>query len=219
MKVDFHIHTSHSRDSLIKPETLLKIARQKGLSVAVTDHNTTSGWAAVKKLAKGYCVDVVYGEEIKTTHNGNRAGELLGLFMQEPVKSTEYLEVIDELKAQDAWLAVPHPFDHLRMNFKHLNKVLKKVDCIEVFNSRCWRAKFNNQAKEFAEKKGIPGIAGSDSHTPEELGNAYVEVEAQNLEEARKKILKGKVSIFGKRAKLSDHFKTQMALYKIMKDR
>jgi predicted metal-dependent phosphoesterase TrpH len=49
--VDFHTHTSASKDSLTSPERLIRLARRHGLDrVVVTDHNTIAGALAAHVL-------------------------------------------------------------------------------------------------------------------------------------------------------------------------
>ena len=48
MRIDCHIHTTYSPDSLLQPTDLLALANQRGLDcLAITDHNTISRCKAV----------------------------------------------------------------------------------------------------------------------------------------------------------------------------
>jgi len=47
---------------------------------------------------------------------------------------------------------------------------------MEVFNSRSPFLRSSARALAFARKYDIPQSAGSDAHTPHEIGNAYVEM-------------------------------------------
>ena len=64
MKLDMHFHSNYSPDSITLPETALKIAKKKGLTLAITEHNITSSWPVFKKLSKEIGVEVIFGEEI-----------------------------------------------------------------------------------------------------------------------------------------------------------
>ncbi|MEN6410498.1 MAG: PHP domain-containing protein, partial [Anaerolineaceae bacterium] len=74
MKVEFHCHTIYSKDSLVTPETLLKVCRKRGIDrIVITDHNQIEG------ALRAYDLDpqrVIPGEEIMT-----RDGELLAAFV------------------------------------------------------------------------------------------------------------------------------------------
>jgi predicted metal-dependent phosphoesterase TrpH len=48
------------------------------------------------------------------------------------------------------------------------------VDAVEIFNARCMIPNANQLAKEFALEYGLPGTAGSDAHTAQELGRAVL---------------------------------------------
>ena len=51
IKVDLHVHTSHSVDGSISPEKLVDLSQTKGLgALAITDHNTIGGALAVRKI-------------------------------------------------------------------------------------------------------------------------------------------------------------------------
>ncbi len=69
MKVDLHVHSSAS-DGTESPADLMGAAAAAGLDVvALTDHDTTSGWAeAAESLPSG--LRLVQGAEISCAHNG-----------------------------------------------------------------------------------------------------------------------------------------------------
>jgi predicted metal-dependent phosphoesterase TrpH len=78
MRVDMHVHTRYSMDSLITPKTLIKVARQWRLhGIAVTDHNTIRGGRETQKINSNQDLLVIVGSEIKTT-----TCEIIGLFLQ-----------------------------------------------------------------------------------------------------------------------------------------
>jgi len=221
LKIDFHIHSRHSGDAGLKPEQIIGLSKEKGIIPALTDHNTCDGWKETKKQSKSQKWPFIQGEEIKVYSGSNYLGELLGLFMQNPVKKGQLWDVLDALEEQDAFISVPHPFDYLRKpllySFKALDEIVSEVHAVEVFNSRC-RFNFPNKlAERYAAEHGKPFTAGSDAHFPVELGNAYVEVEASDLEEARKKILKRKCSFSGKISPWKVHNYTTLVKLGLMK--
>ncbi len=169
LRVEFHCHTIFSKDSLTRPEALLRACRQKKLDrVIVTDHNTTAGAFACQALDPQR---VIIGEEIMTSE-----GELLAAFMQEeipPGLSPE--ETIKLLRSQGAFISVSHPFDAQREGAWGLNaleRILPLVDSIETFNARCMSNHYNELARAFAYNNHISGTVGSDAHTIIELGTA-----------------------------------------------
>ena len=75
IKVDFHVHSIASKDSLSKGEKLLARAKELGLGkLILTDHNTTAG---AVELQKEYPDFVIVGEEILTIK-----GEILAVFVK-----------------------------------------------------------------------------------------------------------------------------------------
>lgn len=171
MRVEFHCHTSASKDSLLPPAALVAAARRKGLHrVIITDHNTTAGAIAAQSLAPEL---IIIGEEVMTTE-----GELLAAFVQEELpKGLTPEEAIRRLRQQDAFISVSHPFDVTRGGHwqpQALARIAPLVDAIETFNARCVEPRFNAQAHAFAAAHDLPGTAGSDAHTAFELGRAVL---------------------------------------------
>jgi predicted metal-dependent phosphoesterase TrpH len=174
LRIEFHCHTRFSEDSLTTPNQLVETCLHKGLDrVVVTDHNTLEGAREAQILAPEL---VIIGEEVMTT-----CGELLAAFVSEPVPGgLEPEEALDRLQDQGAFISVSHPFDRFRSpwGWEKLLRILARIDAIEVFNARCLWPGFNWSAKRFAHHQHLPGTAGSDAHTPAELGRAIMLMEA-----------------------------------------
>ena len=86
-----------------------------------------------------------------------------------------------------------------------LEELAEQLDVVEVFNARSPLLGDSTKARIFAEKYGIPGSAGSDAHTPWELGNAYVEMpEFKGKDDFVQALAAGKV--FGRRTNPLVHF-------------
>ncbi len=170
-RVDLHNHTTASGDALTTPEQLIGAAIEKGItSLAVTDHDSTANNRDVDILAKGR-IDIIPGEEVMC-----KEGELIGLFLLEEIKPSQPAEVVmEEIHAQGGLIYAPHPFDPLRHGINN-ERLLSKVDIIEVFNAKN-SERSDKKAWDFAEELGLLKGAGSDSHRPEEIGRAFVEVD------------------------------------------
>jgi len=171
-RVELHCHTCASTDSLTRAEEIVQACRAKGIDrIAITDHNTMAGIAAVQALAPEL---VIPAEEIKTAE-----GELIGWFMREEIpRGLPLQETIDRLRAQGAVIGVPHPLDSLRMGSalgqESLLKIIDQVDALEVLNARCLRQEDNDQAWELARAHGKLMTAGSDAHAAIEIGSAIM---------------------------------------------
>jgi predicted metal-dependent phosphoesterase TrpH len=171
LKLEFHCHTNASKDSLTRPEDLVKAARKKGLDrLVITDHNSIAGAVAAQRLDPEL---VIVGEEIMTTR-----GEILAAYVTEEIPAgLTPLETIRILREQGAFISVSHPFDAWRKGgWKEMDllEIIPHVDAIEIFNSRCMDPRFNQRAMTFAEKHNLPGTVGSDAHAIFEVGKSVV---------------------------------------------
>lgn len=187
--VEMHCHTIYSKDSLTRPEELIKACRRKGIDrVVVTDHNTIAGARVAQNLDPKM---VIVGEEIMTTH-----GELLAAYVREEVpRGLSPREAIHRLKDQGAFISVSHPFDRWRSGHwqpADLLDILPDVDAIEVYNSRCWLPRFNREARRFAKEYGLAGTVGSDAHAAFELGQSTMSLQRfEGPDELRQVIRQG----------------------------
>lgn len=167
----------------------MEACHRKGIDrVIVTDHNTIAGVRAAQALDPEL---VIVGEEILTTR-----GEILAAFVKDEIPAgLSPQETIKRLKDQGAFISVSHPFDRFRSGAwleVDLLEILPLVDAIEVYNSRCWLPRFNEQARQFSEKHNIAGTVGSDAHAAFELGRSLLLLDQfEGPEEMRKVIRKG----------------------------
>jgi hypothetical protein len=153
------------------PEEILAACDRRGIDrIAITDHNSIAG---ARQAAELDPTRVIIGEEILTTE-----GEILAFFLKEEIpRGLPPGEVVERLQAQGAVISVSHPFDLTRGAFWQpgtLESLVGKLDAIEVFNARCWNGEPNRQAAVFALRHGLQGTAGSDAHSPGEVGRAYL---------------------------------------------
>lgn len=163
--IDLHIHSKYSFDSLLSPKTVLKVAKNKGLTgIAVTDHNTIRGGLEVRRINKDRDFVVIVGSEIQT-----EIGDIIGLYLNDEIRSRVSIEVIEEIKNQGGIVVLPHPFRGHRLN----QYVIEHSDAIEVFNGRSTTEE-NTKALELAKKYNKPFTAGSDAHFASEIGNGRI---------------------------------------------
>ncbi|MBI4020955.1 MAG: PHP domain-containing protein [Candidatus Aenigmarchaeota archaeon] len=200
LKVDLHLHSSHSPDSRVAPRDLVAEAKRRGLhAIAITDHGTTAGALEARKAAKGF--QVLIGQEVRT-----RDGEVIVLGLEDDLMQGQDLaKTCREARDRGGLVIIPHPFDPLRQGVgKHLGNAVPYVDAIEVCNPRCFFERSNRKAAEAALAHGLPGVASSDAHRREDVGRAYTLVHGTDVLEA---IRQGKVQAVagqvGKRALLT----------------
>ena len=170
IRADFHMHTYFSYDCMVKPEELVKRAKEVDLGlIAITDHNSIEGAIAAKEIST---IPVIIGEEIKSTE-----GEITGLFLQEYIEpGLSPIETAKRIKAQGALVSIPHPFTGMgrsSLSRSTVESLLSYVDIVERFNARTSSKSLNNEAEDFSITTGIPSTAVSDSHTLKELGSTF----------------------------------------------
>ena len=171
MKADLHCHTLASRDSLSTTGQVLAACRRAGVDcLAIADHNRLTHLETAE-------IRIIPAEEIMTT-----AGEIIGLFLTEVVPAgLSPLETIARIKAQGGLVYLPHPFDHFRrssrMDPAALQEIAPFVDAVEGLNARNLWSSDDRRARAWATQRGLPMGAGSDAHTPSEIGTAYVELD------------------------------------------
>ena len=174
--------------------------------IAVADHGTVEGGLRMQEIAP---FPVIVAEEILTPQ-----GEIMGVFLKETVPTcSSAREAIECIRAQDALVCLPHPFDTfrgLRMSVTEIEELLPEIDIIEAFNARCPFGRPTTRATAFADRHGIMKCAGSDAHAPIEIGNAYVEMpEFTDKDSYLQALAKGKIR--GSRSNLLVHFHSMWA--------
>lgn len=175
VKVDLHIHSRYSKDSLNALEDIIETCRRKGLDVlCLTDHNAIEGALRLRDMSP---VPVIVGEEITTL-----TGEVIAYYIEELVPPhLPAPETIQRVREQGGIVSVPHPVDKIRkeaMGRENLLAIVDLVDALEVFNSRCLLPAFNEEAQSLAQQHNLPGTAGSDAHSLVEIGTTYLEMPA-----------------------------------------
>lgn len=195
MRIDLHLHTTYSSDSLNGLKEIVKRTRELGIVPAITDHNNTEAHELLRKMDFGF----IPGEEIRTPE-----GDLIGLYLNEAIaKNTPFLEALDLINEQGGLSYLPHMYDNSRHGISE-PKLGEKVDIIEVFNPRCLFEWENQKAKEFAIKHKKYIGTGSDSHFIMEIGNAYIETPDEDISEPKgllKALRRGEV--VGRKPKIS----------------
>ena len=210
LKADLHIHTKYSIDCNTPLEKIIKRCLKTGVNcIAISDHGTIEGALEMQAMAP---FPVIVAEEILTTH-----GEIMGLFLKETIPGGQSVEkTISLIRAQGGLINIPHPFDMLRhsaLDGRIIEEIVEQIDAVEVFNARCILLRSSMKAQIFAEKYGIPRSAGSDAHTLQEIGNAYVEMpEFNGKDDFLESLAQGK--IYGHRSNPSAHVASTWARLK-----
>ena len=91
--IDMHVHTTAS-DGTFTPSEVVDLAHEIGLSaIAITDHDTVSGFAEAERQSELYGMEIIPGIEFSTKYKGRV--HLLGYYID--TKCSELLEELDNI--------------------------------------------------------------------------------------------------------------------------
>jgi predicted metal-dependent phosphoesterase TrpH len=191
IKADLHVHTKYSSDSSISPKTLVDqlYAHRDIKVVAITDHDTAEGYYKVQELAAAYPdILIVPGAEIRTSE-----GDLIILGTADlPPRPWNTKDVISFAKVRSSIVIVPHPYREYGLGSSAKNYA---IDAIETLNGTT-PTHVNRFAETLAKEMGLPGVAGSDAHNPDELWTVCTEIQASlDVDEILDAIKKGLVKV------------------------
>jgi len=177
LKIDLHVHTCYSYDSLITPEELVFYAKKHGLNgVAITDHDRIDGALNIAKLNIAKISDFLIfpGIEISSLN-----GHIIGLNVQETIPAKLSVdETVDRIHNAGGIAVACHPITFFRESLgRHANS---EFDLVEVINASALPFRYSvKHGKKLASQLGKPQIAGSDAHYGPEIGCAYTLVDAE----------------------------------------
>ncbi len=172
LRVDLHLHSHFSHDGRSSLQELIERARECRFDrLALTDHNTVEGALNFLRLAPELAIA---GEEVKTLE-----GEVIGLFITSrvpPFLAPE--DAMDQIHGMGGLTYMPHPLDRHRSNFRpeRVVELADRIDIIETYNPWC-DAAANRGAAQLADELGKVAATGSDSHSADELGRCWMEME------------------------------------------
>jgi predicted metal-dependent phosphoesterase TrpH len=190
-------------------EEIIERCLEVGINcLSVSDHNAIEGAMKLKEMAP---FPIIVSEEILTSD-----GEIIGMFLNREIpKKLSAEETIAQIKAQSGLVCIPHPCDRLRLAVRDhvFEDIMPEVDIIEVFNARTLSPASSTRAWELAQRYGKLASAGSDAHTPSEIGNAFVEMpEFNGKDEFLDSLAQGKIS--GSKSSPAVHFASILARFK-----
>lgn len=196
MKLDIHIHSSHSNDGTVSPKEILKYAKKIKLDgIAIADHNDIEGSL---KLAKEYANEKDF-VVIPATEVSSSKGHILALGVSETVtRDLNPRETIEEISDLGGLAVASHPY-RFWSGLGEENVRSSGFEAIEVANSRSLR-KENRYSLALAKELKCGMTGGSDSHSLEHIGKSYTVLKNPTwdvdgiLEEIRKGNSKGEGS-------------------------
>ena len=216
MKCDLHCHTSYSFDCLFPPKAMVDAAIKKGIDcLAITDHGQIQGSLEAIDYVQNKPILIIPGIEIRS-----KEGDILGLNVKTIIPDRlSAKETIKKIKAAGGMAIIPHPFSWFGGFKGDLKNLIQDIDGIEVLNASVF-GPGNKRAQEFSQKYQLSWTCGSDAHSPNLIGRAYLKVSGNNLSAERilKEIRQKNAKIRGKEAnffeKVIDHSKRNIAKIK-----
>ena len=173
--VDLHNHTHHSYDAQNRLADYERAHAQGRIDVvAITDHNTIAGALELRAEAS---FPVIVGQEIDTAD-----GELIGLFLDEPVPAgLTAAETAARIRAQGGLVYLEHPFyrivrGRMRPAAREQLRGHGLIDIVEAANGGPLAAADNARALGWARACGLPHAAASDAHEPAAIGTCVSSV-------------------------------------------
>jgi len=208
-KGELHVHSNHSDGKNTLPE-IIEGAKREGLDfIALTDHNTVSGFSSIPDKSD---LLVIRGMEL-TTYYGHALA--LGITSFIDWHSKERMrninDIIDEVHLQKGLFAIAHPFyigDPVcaGCTWKLGEIDYQKVDLIEVW-AGCWKNRKIENYKSFRlwdkllnQGLKVVGISGRDWHDVNErksdgIPKTFVYADSLSEDEILKGFRKGQVFV------------------------
>ena len=192
LKLDLHVHTYYSSDSIITPEELVFYAKKRGLDgVAITDHDRFDSALKIAEESKFF---IIPGIEITSLD-----GHIVGLNVDKHVPSGLGVdETVDRIHEAGGMAVACHPVAFFKGSLeKH---VTSKFDAVEVVNASAFPFNYCvRHSRQLASSVGVEAcVAGSDAHYGPEVGYAYTLVDAElEINKVIEAIGKGACQPFG----------------------
>ncbi len=170
-RLDLHVHSQHSPDSLLTLEAITSRLAAVGLDgFALTDHNTVDGHAELAKLRAQFPQFVfVPGVEIST-----REGHLLVYGVSIPPPSQmPVADTVEWVRDRGGVCVLAHPFRRAH----GVGRAVAERVCvtgIETVNGHNSPGA-NRKAADVATGRHLAATGGSDAHQPIDLGRAFTE--------------------------------------------
>jgi len=168
-KIDLHTHSSASPDGGITQAEYGQILESESLhAVAITDHDRIDFALRMRDILGE---KIIVGQEVTT-----RDGEIIGLFLQQPVKPGQSAkDTAVAIHAQGGLVYIPHPFETVRKGVTQvtLDSIIDEVDIVEAYNGRAFVQNRGPQAITWARMHQKPIVSSSDAHGAKGLGATY----------------------------------------------
>lgn len=219
MAVDMHFHTNCS-DSFTDIDAAIKLAAERGVGVAVTDHNLISSLVRIK--GRDIPVPVIPGMEVSTSDGPHI---LVYFYDQDDLERFWYHNIrprlqecpwlalrdcpterlLEMLEGESCVVSAAHPMGYLMSNKGveicirkgYLDEdIARRLDAYEVLCSGMTRES-NRESLMSATMYGIGFTGGTDGHTLGEIGNVVTVSDASEVDSFLDDVVRKRVDIIG----------------------
>lgn len=167
MFIDMHMHEMrYSKDSFLRLEQMVEIARRRGLDgICITDHDSMG----IREFAREYSIKVGFpifvGIEFFSLE-----GDIVAFGIDDyPPERVSAQEFITHVQSREGACFAAHPFRNNNRGLEENLRLVKGLDGVEVLNgSTLFEA--NKKAADYAAKLNLACIGSSDCHVPEKVG-------------------------------------------------
>jgi len=164
MKADLHIHSVYSNDGKSTLEQIADAALSRGLGcIAVTDHNCFKAYDLLKDRKD---MIIVPGIEVSSAE-----GHILAYGVGSDIeRGMSVIRTIEAIHDAGGIAVAAHPYRW--WSGLGEKNVVTEFDGVEGFNSRS-KKRDNARSFRLGMSMNKPLTGGSDSHTPDAVGDAY----------------------------------------------
>ncbi len=165
---DFHCHTRDSNCSTASIESIVKMAKKRGLDgVAITDHN---------KLYRGPKnidgIDIIPGTEVSAL----KEEHVLAYYVDEDIeRGQSFSKTIEDIRNKGGYSVWAHPLRDEDDFSKSGLEVISLFDGLEAGNAMNGKKEQELITKK-AKEESLLVFAGSDTHMAGQVGTAVVKV-------------------------------------------
>ncbi|MDV2481139.1 phosphotransferase [Methanoculleus sp. Wushi-C6] len=219
LPADLHFHTRHS-DSVTSVRDALKLAARRGIGLAITDHNQTSGVVEAGRHKSN--VSLIPGIEVSASDGPHlllyfySAADLVDFYRRHVEKNRgegpftairlDTEEILDRREGYACIAAEAHPCGYAFLN-RGVERcvagrcigqeVFSRLDALEVICGGMARS-HNLKAAGLAAAHRLGRTGGTDGHLLHELGGVVTCAEAETVEEFLDAVARRETVIIGR---------------------
>lgn len=182
MFIDTHMHEmTYSKDSFLKLDEMVRIAKEKGLgAICITDHDSMGLKECAEEYSERTGFPVFVGIEFFSLQ-----GDIVAFGIEDyPKKRIPAQDFIDMVKSQGGVCFAAHPFRNNNRGLEENLRTVERLDGIEVLNGST-SEEACRKAASYAMELGLFTLGSSDCHVPEKVGvcATYFPEEVRTMEE------------------------------------